>query len=221
VRILGSADLKTIESPGGLQFVAGYESGWVDFMAPPAALFIVFLWAMIEHFYLLAWFTVVGYLLLVLWWLHSPLTRLFVSETELRARGNLGFSYSGTRKVKTEELKSIAYFQGAQNEPAGLYAYHGWTRTCLIPRLTQAEANLIVEAIHRKFPYIQHGHEIAMAEIHAQANAEFHPHVSLMEVDPIEDLRHWKAANAEEMEIENILKWAAPMSRESKDLESE
>ncbi len=217
MRILGSADLKTIERAQQLQFVSGYESGLVDFLAPPAALFIVFLWAMIAHYYLLAWFTVIGYLLLVLWWLHSPVTRLFVSETELLARGNLGFSYSDTRKVKTEELKSISFFQGAHNEPAGLYAYHGWTKTCLIPRLTQAEANAIIAAIQRKFPYIEHGHEIAMAEIHAQANGEFHPHVSLLEVDPMEDLRHWRAAKARELEMENLRKWAAPPS---KDLES-
>jgi hypothetical protein len=217
VRLLGSADLKTIERPHQLQFVSGYESGWVDFLAPPAALFIVFLWAMIVHYYLLAWFIVIGYLLLALWWLHSPVTRLFVSDTELLARGNLGRSYSDTRRVKTDELKSMSHFHGAQNEPAGLYAYHAWTKTCLIPRLTQQEANSIIETIHRKFPYIEHGHEIAMTAIHAEANGEFHPHIAILEVDPLDDLRHWQAAKARELEMENLRQWAAP---KSDDLES-
>jgi hypothetical protein len=217
VRTIGKAELTTVDRGKQLEFASGYQSGWVDFLAPPAALFIVFLWAMIAHFYLIAWFVVVGYLLLVLWWLHSPVTRLLVTDTELVARGNLGRSYSDTRRVKTEDLKSLGHFHGAHNEPAGLYAYHDWSKTCLIPRLTPQESNAIVAAIHRKFPDIEHGHEIEMEAIHAEANGDFHPHVQLLEVDPLEDLRHWKAAKAQEMEVDDFR--AKPL-KAAQDLES-
>lgn len=204
MRVLGKAELTTVERPRQIEFASGYQSGWVDFMAPPAALFMVFLWAMIAHYYLIAWFVVVGYLLLVLWWLHSPVTRLLVTDTELVARGSLGRSYSDTRRVKTEDLKSLGHFHGAHNEPLGLYAYHAWTKTCMIPHLTPQESNAIINAIHRKFPDLEHGHEIEMEAIHAEANGEFHPHVALMEVDPLDDLRHWKAAKAQEMEMDDF-----------------
>jgi hypothetical protein len=215
--MIGKAELTTVDRGRQLEFASGYQSGWVDFMAPPAALFIIFLWAMIAHYYLIAWFVVVGYLLLVLWWLHSPVTRLIVSETELVARGNLGRSYSDRRRVTTEDLKSLGHFHGAHNEPTGLYAYHGWTKTCLIPRLTQQESHAIIDAIHKKFPHLEHGQEIKMDEIHAEANGEFHPHVSLMEVDPLEDLKHWKAAKAREMEMDDF---RAKRLKAAQDLES-
>ncbi len=225
MRIIGSAELRTIELPDQLQFTSGYESGWVDFMAPPAALFIVFLGAMIFHYYLVAWFVVIGYLLLVLWWLNSSVTRLIVTDTVLVARGNLGRSYSNERRVKTEELKSLAWFGGAQSEVPGLYANHGWQRTCLIPRLTAEEARAIIDTIHKKFPYLEHGKLAEMDKIHAEANGEFHPHVQILEVDPIEDLRLWKAQKIQELEMENLKTYLKHVTTEdlepkAQDLES-
>jgi hypothetical protein len=217
VRILGSADLTTIELPDQLQFVSGYQSGWVDFMAPPAALFIVFLWAMISHYYLLAWFVVIGYLLLVLWWLSTSVTRLFVTPTQLVARGNLGRTYHAERRVDTEELKTLSYFSGGNDQPPGLYAYHGWSSTCLIPKVTEVEANIIINAIHAKFPNLERGQFAEMEAIHAEANGEFHPHVQILEVDPLDDLRHWTAVKSKEFEEQDPSHW---LKKSPQDLES-
>jgi hypothetical protein len=87
----------------------------------------------------------------------------------------------------------------------------------MIPRLTPQESNAIIDAIHRKFPQLEHGHEIEMEAIHAEANGEFHPHVALMEVDPLDDLRRWKAAKAREMEMDDF---RVKHSKAAQDLES-
>ena len=188
-----------------LEFASGYQSGWVDFLAPPAALFIVFLWAMIAHFYLVAWFVAVGYLLLILWWLHSPVTRPPGYRDGGSEPAAIAAVSCPTRAASKPGIsKSLGHFHGAHNEPVGLYAYHDWSKTCLIPRLTPQESNAIVAAIHRKFPDIEHGHEIEMEAIHAEANGEFHPHVALMEVDPLDDLRHWTKTQEQELELQDF-----------------
>jgi hypothetical protein len=222
VRILGSSELQTIELSTQLQFVNGYQSGWVDFMAPPAALFIFFLWTMISHYYLMAWFCVVGYLLLVLWWLNTNVTKLYVTDTILVARGNLGHGFQNERRIPTEELKSFTYLAtGAEGEVPGLYAIHAWTRTCLMPRLTEAEAKSIINTISRKFPHLEQGQLTRMASVHAEANGEFRPHVQTVEIDAVADLRKWKTQRDQELENEDLLRYVQPKPRtRTEDLES-
>lgn len=220
--MLGSSELRTIEFSTQLQFVNGYQSGWFDFMAPPAALFILFLWTIVYQYYLISWFVVIGYLLLVLWWLNSNVTKLYVTDTVLVARGSLGRSYLRERRVRTEELKSFTYLAtGAEGEVPGLYAIHAWTRTCLMPRLTEAEARAIIQTISRKFPHLEQGQLTHMATVHAEANGEFRPHIQHIEIDAVADARKWQAERIRDLENEDILRFATPRAKVgTEDLES-
>jgi hypothetical protein len=222
VRILGSSELRTIEFSTQLQFVNGYQSGWVDFMAPPAALFILFLWTIVSQYYLMSWFVVIGYMLLVLWWLNGNVTKLYVTDTLIVARGSLGRSYQRERRVRTDELKSLTYVAtGADGEIPGLYAIHAWTRTCLMPRLTEEEAKAIINTISIKFPHLEQGQLTHMKSVHLEANGEFRPHISHIEIDPVEDARKWKTETVRQMENEDILRYARQQGRAgSEDLES-
>jgi hypothetical protein len=151
---------------------------------------------------------VIGYLLLVLWWLNSNVTKLYVSDTILVARGSLGRSYQRERRVRTDELKSLAYVAtGADGEIPGLYAIHAWTRTCLMPRLTEIEAKGIINTISRKFPHLEQGQLTQMANLHAEANGEFRPHTQVVEIDAVEELRQWKARRVQDFENEDILRY--------------
>ena len=222
MRLLGSSELRTIEFPTQLQFINGYQSGWFDFMAPPIALFILFLGAIVAHNYLMCWFVIIGYLLLVLWWLNSNATKLYVTDTLIVARGSLGRSYLRERRVRGDELKALTYVAtGAPGEIPGLYAIHAWTRTCLMPRLSEAEAKEIMSSISKKFPYLEQGRLTQMTSAHEEANGDFHPHMPHIEIDAVEDLRKWKTQRVRDLENEEILQFSQTQLRVgTEDLES-
>jgi len=196
-----------MELPERLQFASGYESGRIDFMAPPAALVIAFLWTMISQSYVLAGSAALVYLLLALWWLTGGAIRLFVSASALLAQGHVGRFFPEVWRVPNDELTSLVYSEGGPGEPAGLYAHHGIQRTRLIPGLSVREADRIVAAIYEKFPCPEHDQLAAMKAVHEGAYGQLNPQVALAQLDPFEDLRHWRVKRTRELEMENRRAW--------------
>lgn len=154
MRLRGNNEITTVDLPEELQFRVSHRAGWIELFLEVAST-VLLVWAGWKwpNF----WLRIgagAGVLALIANWLQGRETHLSVTKRELSATGNLG------RPVRTEltlgaaEVKSLEYFVGDEGEPSGLFAMTRWTRVCLLPCVSEAEANGIVGAIVRKFPQI-------------------------------------------------------------------
>jgi hypothetical protein len=163
VRLLGSSELKTIELPGELQFVYGYEAGWGDLAAPPAALIVLLAWALSTHHLVFAAIFVVVFAALVVYWLNISPSRLSVTPRELIAQGSQNRNLANQTNVPTSEVNTLRYAPASEQGPAGLYAYCRRKQICLIPGLTQEQAEAVAETIRAKFPDLERGDNLPAA----------------------------------------------------------
>jgi len=79
-------------------------------------------------------------------------TTLRVTTDRLIAKGNLGHLFSTHEGIGIGELTNIRYYDGGGDDVSGLSARLGWRSVMLLPHISSDQANLIVEAIRRKFP---------------------------------------------------------------------
>jgi hypothetical protein len=163
VRPLGSSELKTVELPDQLQFVYGYEPGWGDLAAPPAALLVALAWALSEHHLVYAAIFVVIFISLVIYWLNISPAKLSVTQRELIAQGSQNRNLNNQTTIPTSEVNSLAYAAAAKGTPAGLYAVCRRNQACLLPGLTQEQAAAVAELIRTKFPKLERGDNIPIA----------------------------------------------------------
>jgi len=88
VRLLGRSEVTTIDEPDYLQFVVVRENGWIDLAGPPVVLLVLVAWAVIyQHYFFAAFAVVVGLFVLIANYANGSVTKLFVSQSELIARG--------------------------------------------------------------------------------------------------------------------------------------
>jgi hypothetical protein len=156
VRLLGRNEVTTIDEPDYLQFVLVRENGWIDLVGPPVALLVFVAWAVIYQHYFFIAFAVIGLFALIANYANGSITKLFVSQSELIARGNLDRALTDEVKVKVSDIESLDYRMGGRNSPSGFYASQGWLKqTCLLPGLSKQKANAIADAICERFPNIK------------------------------------------------------------------
>ena len=154
---MGAIQLQTIELPDQLRFVYGYESGWVDLAAPPAALLAAVIWAGVTHHLIFAAIFVVAFGALVVYWLNISPARLSVSQRELIAQGSQNRNLTNQTNIPAVEVNTLRYAPAGDYGPAGLYAYCRRRQICLIPGVAEEQAIAIAEAIRAKFPNIERG----------------------------------------------------------------
>ncbi len=157
MNLLGATELKTVELPDQLLFAYGYEAGWGDLAAPPAALLVALAWAAATHHYVLGAIFVVGFGALVLYWLNISPARLKVSAQELIAHNSQLRNVRQEVIVPASEIHSLAYIPAGPQGAAGLYAWHGIRQTCLMPGITPEEAAEAADLIRKKFPHLERG----------------------------------------------------------------
>jgi len=157
VRLLGTSELKAVEFPGELPFVYGYQAGWGDLAAPPATLLVLLAWAWSTHHLVFAAIFVVAFAVLVVYCLNISPARLSVSSQELIARGTQNRNLASQTKIPAVEVNTLRYAAASDRGPAGLYARCGCNQTCLMPRLTQEQADEVANDIRAKFPNLECG----------------------------------------------------------------
>jgi hypothetical protein len=155
VQVLGSTELKTIELPDLLQFVYGYEAGWGDLVAPPAALLAALVWAWTTGHHIFVAIFIVIFGGLAFYWINITPTRLSVSLRELVSRGNHNRNIKAEVTVPASSIQSFEYFPLSANGAAGLYAQCGQKQVLLIPGLTQEQASEVVNTIRARYPQLE------------------------------------------------------------------
>lgn len=157
----GKVETKALELPDALEFTASREEGLIETLIIPAGI-LVLLW----------WFWRTGNLWLriiagvaaattllatIANRIQGGETRLRVTSDEIVAEGNLGRLFSTSARIATNTVSSIRYDDGGDGGISGLYAFHGWRSTLLLPYVTTDQANTLVDTIRRKFPSIPAG----------------------------------------------------------------
>ena len=157
MRLLGKVEIRTVELPNALEFIASREESLIETFGIPAFALVVLWW-----FWRTGnlWLRIIsgvaaGFTMLAAIANHiqGGETRLSVTGDELLAEGNLGGLFSTHERITVSRVSSIRYDHGGDGIP-GLYAFHGWRSTLLLPYLSPDQANAVVDTIHRKFPHI-------------------------------------------------------------------
>jgi len=106
-----------------------------------------------------SWFYFVGLLFACAFCLHAWLggneEQLRVTENGLEAIGDFG-GFSRDREVLPwSDISGLEYQEGGENEPGGLHARRGgWSSTLLMTHVNKEQAEEIIAAIYRRFPYV-------------------------------------------------------------------
>jgi hypothetical protein len=158
--LLGNVELKTTELPDALEFTVTREDSLLENVAIPAITIIV-MWAFFWRTGNL-WLRFIsgfaaGFTILAAFanWIQGGETRLRVTLDGAIAEGNLGQLLSTPVSVAIADISSIGFYDGGGDGGiSGLYVRHGWRFSPLLPRLSQEQSQLVVDAIIRKFPGI-------------------------------------------------------------------
>jgi hypothetical protein len=155
VQVLGSTELRTIELPDQLQFIYGYQAGWGDLVAPPAALLAALIWAWTTGHHIFVAIFIVIFGGLAFYWINITPTHLSVSIRELVSRGNHNRNIKAEVTVPASDIQSLDYFPAGPSAAAGLYAQCGQRQILLMPGLTKGQASEVVNTIRARFPQIE------------------------------------------------------------------
>jgi|GEM_PF-2930225 len=157
--LLGNVELKSTELPDALEFTVSREDGLIESVAVPIfALFVLWMFWRTGTLWLrvIAGFAAVTtFLAFFANWIQGGETKLRVTREGLFAEGNLGQLFSTSIALAIEDVSSIGFYDGGGDGGIyGLYARHGWKFTPVLPRLSQEQAEMVVDAIAKKFPEI-------------------------------------------------------------------
>jgi hypothetical protein len=151
VNNLESRRLETRDLGESLQFVLKRNLGWGNVAAGLIVIgaFIFVGWW--RHSVIFIVFAVVGIFGLVSNRLRGRETTLRVSRTEVVAHGDLENS-SVEMTIPLNEITSMGWSGGGQDDSGGLFVANGWTRSYVVPGATESQAREIIATITGRFP---------------------------------------------------------------------
>lgn len=154
MRAFGQVEITSVALPNEVLFVAKRRGGWTDyFVIPLLGVIVVWLWvANKELMSLLAAF--IGGFSLLTSWSRGPETRLKITRDLLLADGNLDRMMTDEIRIPTSEVKWINWSSGGEHGLEGLHVGRGFTSVCVLPGITEQQAQTIRSAIEREFPEI-------------------------------------------------------------------
>lgn len=152
IKDLGSRELETRDLGDSLQFVLKRNPRWGSVAAGLIVIGGFTFVAWWRHSVILLVFTVVGVIGLVSNRLRGRETTLRVNRTEVVAQGDLENASTGEMRIPLNEITSMGWSAGGQDDNGGLYVANGWTRSNVVPGATEAQAREILAAITGRFP---------------------------------------------------------------------
>ena len=152
IKKLGSRQLDTRDLGDSLQFVLKRNPQWGNLAAGLIVIggFTFVGWW--RHSVILMVFTAVGIIGLVSNRLRGRETTLRVSLAEVVAQGDLESSSGEELTIPLNEITSMGWSAGGQDDSGGLYVANGYVRSYVVPGATEAQAREILAAITGRFP---------------------------------------------------------------------
>lgn len=152
IKNIGSRQLEARDLGDSLQFALKRNPRWGNVVAGLIVIggFTVVAWW--RHSVILMVFAVVGMIGLVSNRLRGRETKLRVSRAEVVAQGDLLSSSTEEMTIPLNEITSMGWNAGGQDDSGGLYVANGFTRSYILPGATEAQAREILAAITGRFP---------------------------------------------------------------------
>lgn len=155
MKMFGQIELRKIDLPEELQFRIVRQEGWTDMIAALVALLFAFWVAWIWQS--IVWMAVFGGIAIAASLVLSRETRISITSSEFVAIGSHGWVFRREMRVPRSEVISVRYDEGYEGQPAGLYVQRTWTHTCILPGIDRKYADVVVEAVGRRFPEMKQG----------------------------------------------------------------
>jgi hypothetical protein len=152
IKNLGSRQLETRDLGDSLQFALKRNTRWGNMAAGLVVIAGFTLVAWWRHSIILLVFAVVGMIGLVSNRLRGRETTLRVNRAEVVAQGDLDSTSAGETTIPLNEITSMGWSAGGQDDSGGLYVANGFARTYVVPGATEAQAREILAAITGRFP---------------------------------------------------------------------
>ena len=152
IRNLGSRQLETRDLGDSLQFVLKRNPGRGYVAAGLIVIGGLTFAAWWRHSVILIVFAVVGLIGLFSNRVRNYETTLRVSRAEVAAKGDLESSSTTELTIPLNEITSMGWNAGGQDDSGGLYVANGWTRSYVVPGATESQAREILAAITGRFP---------------------------------------------------------------------
>ena len=165
MKLLGKNQITTIDLPDQIQFVVVREQGLLVLILPPALCLGTILYGWFSRHWYFIPFGLIGLAYIAVWHLRGPVTKLFVTQDQLIAAGNLERLITSKITIPADEIKYLGFSTGGENQPIGLYALRGWHETCVLPGLGKKDVMNIADAIHAKFPRYKRQDEPGVAAV--------------------------------------------------------
>ena len=152
IRNIDGRQLEMRDVGDSLQLVLKQNPRWGNVVA---GLFVICGFTFVawwRHSVIFLVFAVVGLIGLVSNRIRSRETKLRISRTEVVAQGDLHSSPVKDVTIPLNEITSMGWNAGGQDDSGGLYVANGFTRSYILPGATEAQAREILAAITGRFP---------------------------------------------------------------------
>ncbi|RSL17442.1 hypothetical protein EDE15_2976 [Edaphobacter aggregans] len=139
-----------------MQVLFTRQRRWIDFLVEAlviAGLAFLF-WRNQSWIVLLMLVVAIGHG--VVGWLGDDHAELLITKEGIEVIGTLGRISSSNLRLQWSSISGLDYREGGEDEPSGLYARLGsWSSTRLMTHVNKEQAEEIIAAIYRRFPYVE------------------------------------------------------------------
>ncbi|HWW23047.1 MAG TPA: hypothetical protein VNY78_04040 [Edaphobacter sp.] len=139
-----------------MQILFMREKRWTDFLLSGAVVIgLAFLfWSNRSWISLVILVLAVGHG--VVEWVGDDHAELLITKEGIEVIGSLGRISSSNVRLQWSSISGLDYREGGEDEPSGLYARRGsWSSTRLMTHVNKEQAEEIIAAIYRRFPYVE------------------------------------------------------------------
>jgi hypothetical protein len=149
-----AANLEQFEDSDGLRFRVTSQRK-VETLIIPVVAGAGLMYARHQDVSQLALLGLTALLLISIWrWFKVWVIELRVTAVELVVEGDLDRA-TGTLWLQWAEITRLQYIRGSEEISDGLYAQvESGTHVCLVPHVSEAQANTMIRAIYSRFPYL-------------------------------------------------------------------
>ena len=82
------------------------------------------------------------------------IAQLKVTGDEFVTQGNMGKLFETEQRIATKDALGMSYRAGGEDELSGVYVKLGWGQRCVLPRVSEEQSRVTIDAITAKFPEI-------------------------------------------------------------------
>jgi len=152
MKLFADSQLETRDLGNALEFVLTRNYGFLENFAGPAVIgaFVIYSWE--ERSTIALLFAALGLIGLFINWLQGRETVLRVSQMEVVARGNLDSWFRSEMTIPANEITSMGWSAGGEDDSGGVYVATGWKRSYILPGASEVQGGAILAAIAKRFP---------------------------------------------------------------------